>query len=133
MRTGRLKPEFKHLLGEHSKKVNEPAEPIQALISGIKDDHAAFHAVHERIDDEIASAFTATEAYKPSPAVLGYVVKKLGLSAASTPAGVRKDLQALAKRFHTDRLKGIDETKHRRVVNLINSARDFLKHLKSFD
>ena len=99
------------------------------LILDIKDDHAAFYALHGRIDDKTASTFASVR--RPSPAVLARMIKELGLSRASTPVGVKKDLQSLAERFHLDRLKGIDETSHRRVVDLINSARDFLKHTKS--
>ncbi len=144
--TGRLRPEFEHLFSRQYKKVKrevseEVDEPIpqekpnytSLLVMDIKDDHQAFHALHGKIDDETSSAFAASELHKPKPAVLGYVVKKLGLSRASTPIEVRKDLKAIARRFHPDRFSGVDPKAHRRVVDLLNSARHFLKGIKSFE
>ncbi|MFH0713549.1 MAG: hypothetical protein V1722_03280 [Candidatus Micrarchaeota archaeon] len=140
LRTGRLKPEYLHLFNRRYKppkprakeaapEVEEPKSPVQLLISDIKDDHVAFRTLHNLIDDEMAYAFTATEIHKPNPAVIAYAVRKLGLSRASAPEKMRKDVKELLQRFHPDKFKprGFDQEAHRKVVDLLNSVRGFLR------
>lgn len=151
MHTGRLKPEFEHLFARRYKRVKAEAEeeveeeipvprgsvskpePIKLLLSEMRDDHEVFRFLHARIDEEIDHAFAATELHRPNPAVMAYVVQKLGISRVTKLEDVRKDVRKLMVRFHPDRFKPsgrFNATHHQKVVTFLSSLFTFLKNTK---